>query len=72
LNRRDEGAEGADCAILLDINIYVSSVNHGFDPERPFFLADAGRDNAATMDRRDFLAVTAVVAAAHRDVYCTD
>src|SRR6202795_2500070 len=29
-----EVAERADCAILLDINnIYVSSVNHGFDPE---------------------------------------
>jgi uncharacterized protein (UPF0276 family) len=28
-----EVAERADCAILLDINnIYVSSVNHGFDP----------------------------------------
>ncbi len=28
-----EVARGADCAILLDINnIYVSSVNHGFDP----------------------------------------
>src|ERR1700730_10733712 len=29
-----EVAERADCGILLDINnIYVSSVNHGFDPE---------------------------------------
>src|SRR6202166_311784 len=29
-----EVAERADCAILLDINnIYVSSVNHGFDPQ---------------------------------------
>jgi len=28
-----EVAQRADCAILLDINnIYVSSVNHGFDP----------------------------------------
>jgi uncharacterized protein len=28
-----EVAERADCAILLDINnIYVSSINHGFDP----------------------------------------
>jgi uncharacterized protein (UPF0276 family) len=34
LNRCGEVAEGADCAILLDINnIHVSSVNHGFDPE---------------------------------------
>jgi uncharacterized protein (UPF0276 family) len=30
-----EVARRADCAILLDINnIYVSSVNHGFDPSR--------------------------------------
>ena len=30
-----EVAQRADCAILLDINnIYVSSVNHGFDPRR--------------------------------------
>jgi len=30
-----EVAERADCDILLDINnIYVSSVNHGFDPSR--------------------------------------
>jgi uncharacterized protein (UPF0276 family) len=29
-----EVAERADCSILLDINnIYVSSVNHGFDPK---------------------------------------
>jgi uncharacterized protein (UPF0276 family) len=28
-----EVAQRADCAILLDINnIYVSSINHGFDP----------------------------------------
>jgi len=28
-----EVAERADCAILLDINnVYVSSINHGFDP----------------------------------------
>src|SRR5580693_5170511 len=28
-----EVAEGADCLLLLDVNnIYVSSVNHGFDP----------------------------------------
>src|SRR4029434_8380519 len=27
-------AEEADCALLLDVNnVYVSSVNHGFDPE---------------------------------------
>jgi uncharacterized protein (UPF0276 family) len=27
-------AEDADCALLLDVNnVYVSSVNHGFDPE---------------------------------------
>ena len=26
-------AEGADCALLFDVNnVYVSSVNHGFDP----------------------------------------
>ena len=29
----NEVVEGADCGILLDVNnIYVSSVNHGFDP----------------------------------------
>ncbi|MCI0587056.1 MAG: DUF692 domain-containing protein [Planctomycetes bacterium] len=28
-------AEEADCGLLLDVNnVYVSSVNHGFDPER--------------------------------------
>lgn len=30
-----EVAEGADCALLLDVNnVFVSSFNHGFDPRR--------------------------------------
>jgi uncharacterized protein len=38
-----EVAERADCAILLDINnIYVSSVNHGFDP--PTYLQAMPRE----------------------------
>jgi len=38
-----EVARRADCSILLDINnIYVSSVNHGFDPQR--YLAGVPKD----------------------------
>lgn len=37
-------AEGADCLILLDVNnIYVSSVNHGFDPRSYLEAIPAGR-----------------------------
>ena len=39
-----EVAQRADCAILLDINnIYVSSVNHGFDPLTYLDAMPAGR-----------------------------
>ena len=39
-----EVAQRADCALLLDINnIYVSSVNHGFDPARYLEAMPAAR-----------------------------
>ena len=58
-------AERADCAILLDINnIYVSSVNHGFDPEtylrampkkrvRQFHLAGHSDEGGHLIDTHD-------------------
>src|ERR1700675_2414222 len=60
-----EVAERADCAILLDINnIYVSSVNHGFDPEaylhampkkrvRQFHLAGHSDEGGHLIDTHD-------------------
>src|ERR1700676_4953653 len=60
-----EVAERADCAILLDINnIYVSSVNHGFDPEiylhampkrrvRQFHLAGHSDEGGHLIDPHD-------------------
>jgi uncharacterized protein (UPF0276 family) len=60
-----EVAERADCAILLDINnIYVSSINHGFDPElylhampkkrvRQFHLAGHSDEGGHLIDTHD-------------------
>ena len=60
-----EVAERADCAILLDINnIFVSSVNHGFDPEiylhampekrvRQFHLAGHSDEGGHLIDTHD-------------------
>jgi len=60
-----EVAERADCAILLDINnIYVSSVNHGFDPKiylhampkkrvRQFHLAGHSDEGGHLIDTHD-------------------
>jgi uncharacterized protein (UPF0276 family) len=60
-----EVAQRADCAILLDINnIYVSSVNHGFDPSaylqamprarvRQFHLAGHSNLGAHLIDTHD-------------------
>ena len=60
-----EVAQRADCAILLDINnIYVSSINHGFDPEiylhampkkrvRQFHLAGHGDEGGHLIDTHD-------------------
>jgi uncharacterized protein (UPF0276 family) len=67
-----EVAERADCAILLDINnIYVSSVNHGFDPEaylhaipkrrvRQFHLAGHSDAGGHLIDTHDHPIVPAV------------
>jgi uncharacterized protein (UPF0276 family) len=60
-----EVAERADCAILLDINnIYVSGINHGFDPEiylhampkkrvRQFHLAGHSDEGGHLIDTHD-------------------
>ncbi len=72
-----EVAQRADCAILLDINnIYVSSVNHGFDPllylrtmpsdrVRQFHLAGHSDLNGHLIDTHDHPIVQPVW-----DLYC--
>jgi uncharacterized protein (UPF0276 family) len=52
-----EVLEGADCALLLDVNnVFVNSLNHGFDPARWLERIDLGRVveiHVAGFERRD-------------------